>query len=967
MKTDLRDIFVDKLKIESKVTAIDSVFGNEDRVKKTVYNPPYQRNYVWDTEKATYFIESILIGTEIPPLVFFRKLGKLEIIDGRQRYETILRFMNGGLKLRKSGLKKLDGLNIDNCSFRDLPLNMQNDFLETKIRIIEFSLPSVYMDMEDAVKQEIFKRYNSGITPLKPTEIDKAIYLDDDLNEFFKDKLKDSEFRNMYLELFKYESEKDEVLLKKIRQLLVIHKIPIKYYSVAKQKILDRYYELLFSNIDESSYTKIYNGFINKLLVIKKIKTKLSSFSVEYNRLYSECLLWGLSVVEDNLDRLPEFDEIMDASIANDLLLNQSAFKTERSSFAKTLVGRYKVVADLFSYIFDVDFNNYISNNDQFRKENKESENKLPKHVPSLEQLRINKPEPSTYTIEDICRSMSRNRFLIRPPYQRDEVINKNKSSEIIESLLLGIKLPPIFIFKRNDGVCEVIDGQQRLLSILAFVGREYMNEKGEMVKSKKDGFSLSLKDGILSNLHTCHFSDLDEEAQDKILNFDLWTIEIQEKYNKEFEAIDLFVRLNNKPFPIKDDTFEMWNSYIDRDIIDSIKLATKNNAGWFYLRKKTNRMDNENLMTVLSYFEYLDSLPSADTSPVAIDIYKSTSKINIRLKSKSAVSKVLESADNKIRFMQAIDKFEYGFLSRLRLLLSDGEEQPESDLYKKLDDLMAVENGKRTQQAFYALWYFMHALSVHSISRHRDDIKKDVKVLFRLMSSMTEVAKFKDMVSNMVSKYNNPCDEFLTTKAGNILCLQNIETADTSKVYDLYLCTDSTADSRPQVLLFADEISTKGIICISVKKPLLSVKFLYFLFGSQYLYKHLNMREKVISLTQISNMQIPIPTYEQQSLFEKLYSYISDSKELERKQFFRNIADRLIEELCLKEKFQEQNLSLFSTIDALPSLPLDKDESKIVLDNIYTDASTGGSRIMSELAAASGITYSYYMLNEKD
>lgn len=55
MKSDLRDIFVDKLKIESKVTAIDSIFDNEDRVNKTIYNPPYQRNYVWDAEKATYF------------------------------------------------------------------------------------------------------------------------------------------------------------------------------------------------------------------------------------------------------------------------------------------------------------------------------------------------------------------------------------------------------------------------------------------------------------------------------------------------------------------------------------------------------------------------------------------------------------------------------------------------------------------------------------------------------------------------------------------------------------------------------------------------------------------------------------------------------------------------------------------------------------------------------------------------
>ena len=103
---NLTDIFVNKLKIESKVVSIDSLFNDESKVRKTRYNPPYQRNYVWDSEKATYFLESILIGTEIPPLIFFRSEGRIEIIDGRQRYETILRFLHDELKLKKSGLKK---------------------------------------------------------------------------------------------------------------------------------------------------------------------------------------------------------------------------------------------------------------------------------------------------------------------------------------------------------------------------------------------------------------------------------------------------------------------------------------------------------------------------------------------------------------------------------------------------------------------------------------------------------------------------------------------------------------------------------------------------------------------------------------------------------------------------------------------------------------------------------------------
>ena len=65
---------------------------------------------------------------------------------------------------------------------------------------------------------------------------------------------------------------------------------------------------------------------------------------------------------------------------------------------------------------------------------------------------------------------IERIKFLVRPSYQRSEVINLLKASAIIESILLGINLPPIFIFKRLDGVSEVIDGQQRLLTILGFI-----------------------------------------------------------------------------------------------------------------------------------------------------------------------------------------------------------------------------------------------------------------------------------------------------------------------------------------------------------------------------------------------------------------------------------------------------------------------------------------------------------------
>jgi uncharacterized protein with ParB-like and HNH nuclease domain len=70
--------------------------------------PSYQRNYVWSIEKASYFIESILKNSEIPPLVLFCKNERFEIIDGRQRYETILRFVERRFKLSNKGLSALN-------------------------------------------------------------------------------------------------------------------------------------------------------------------------------------------------------------------------------------------------------------------------------------------------------------------------------------------------------------------------------------------------------------------------------------------------------------------------------------------------------------------------------------------------------------------------------------------------------------------------------------------------------------------------------------------------------------------------------------------------------------------------------------------------------------------------------------------------------------------------------------------
>lgn len=59
----------------------------------------------------------------------------------------------------------------------------------------------------------------------------------------------------------------------------------------------------------------------------------------------------------------------------------------------------------------------------------------------------------------------------IHPEFQRVFRWSDEQKTNLIESLLLGIPIPPIFVSQREDGVWDVIDGVQRLSTIFQFMG----------------------------------------------------------------------------------------------------------------------------------------------------------------------------------------------------------------------------------------------------------------------------------------------------------------------------------------------------------------------------------------------------------------------------------------------------------------------------------------------------------------
>ena len=72
--------------------------------------------------------------------------------------------------------------------------------------------------------------------------------------------------------------------------------------------------------------------------------------------------------------------------------------------------------------------------------------------------------------IDSLHNKQKRGRLILQPDFQRQYVWDSTKASKLIESAILGIPLPIIYLSEERDGKEYVIDGQQRLTSFFSYI-----------------------------------------------------------------------------------------------------------------------------------------------------------------------------------------------------------------------------------------------------------------------------------------------------------------------------------------------------------------------------------------------------------------------------------------------------------------------------------------------------------------
>lgn len=148
---------------------------------------------------------------------------------------------------------------------------------------------------------------------------------------------------------------------------------------------------------------------------------------------------------------------------------------------------------------------------------------------------------PADYTLEILSQKLEIGEIII-PNFQRQYVWNQNQAGKLIESFLIGLPVPPIFLYKElKTSKFLLIDGQQRLKSTKYFFEGFF----GEEVKGKKATFRLN-SINQKSKYYNKTFNELDDKEKIELKNRVLRAIVIQQLDPDDDTSIyHIFERLN--------------------------------------------------------------------------------------------------------------------------------------------------------------------------------------------------------------------------------------------------------------------------------------------------------------------------------------------------------------------------------------------------------------------------------------
>jgi len=239
-------------------------------------------------------------------------------------------------------------------------------------------------------------------------------------------------------------------------------------------------------------------------------------------------------------------------------------------------------------------------------------------------------------SISDVVAMIESEDIVLDPEYQRNYVWDNKKASLLVESILLNVPIPVIYVAEDPDSKWNVVDGLQRLYSLKRFFANEF----------KLKGLE------VLSELNGLQYSTLNPKAARILRNGILRIILIFKESHPEIKY-EIFMRLNRGAIKLKEQ--ELRNCLF-RGSLNKLLKELKVNKLFLEilgLKKPHKRMDDEEL--ILRYFAVSESY-----DPTSGEVKNYTGKMKGSLNKFMDLRRNIDDAtvsSYKDRFTSTIDK----------------------------------------------------------------------------------------------------------------------------------------------------------------------------------------------------------------------------------------------------------------------------------------------------------------------
>jgi hypothetical protein len=239
-------------------------------------------------------------------------------------------------------------------------------------------------------------------------------------------------------------------------------------------------------------------------------------------------------------------------------------------------------------------------------------------------------------SISDVVAMIAASDIILDPDYQRNYIWDNKKASLLIESILLNVPIPVIYVAEDEDSRWSVVDGLQRLNTLRRFFDGEF----------KLSGLE------VLQELNGKYYSALNPKASRILRNGILRIILVFKESHPEIKY-EIFMRLNRGAIKL---TEQELRNCLYRGPFNNLLHELRKNTKFLEmigLSKPHNRMADGEL--ILRYFTISDSFP-AETGELKNYTGKIKSSLNKYIGSKRNIGHDLR-LELKHQFETTVDK----------------------------------------------------------------------------------------------------------------------------------------------------------------------------------------------------------------------------------------------------------------------------------------------------------------------